>query len=268
MLKLKYIVKSLLLAMSVGSLVGCSNWLDPKPLSFYTPENAFVNYRGLKAGTDMLNRDVRYLEYYPTAFSAPPALLTELVFSDVAVNGMTDTNNPPQDLIRQIIPSANMNDRANAARCQFYWKALFKGIKDANTIINRAGAAKYDSELQKNEIYAEAYFHRAWRYYRLVHQFGDVPLITTETETPRFDFYTTKRETILKLMKENLDKYTEFLPEQPMLGKVGQGASYHLLTKINLALGEFEDAVESASKVIDGGVHRLMTERFGVKKIF
>lgn len=51
-----------------------------------------------------------------------------------------------------------------------------------------------------------------------------------------------------------------------MLGKVGQGAAYHLLTKINLALGEFEDAVESASKVIDGGVHKLMTERFGVKK--
>lgn len=266
MSKFKYIIKSIALAAVLGTTAGCSDWLSPKPLSFYTPENAFINYRGLKAGTDMLNRDVRYLEYYPTAFSAPPALLTELVFSDVAVNGMTDSNNPPQDLIRQIIPSADLNSAANAARCQFYWKSLYKGIKDANTIISRAGAASYESDAQKNEIYAEAFFHRAWRYYRLVHQFGDVPLITTEVTTPRFDFFTTKREVILKLMKKNLDEYAAFLPEQPMLGKVGQGAAYHLLTKINLALGEFEDAVASASKVIDGGYHQLMTERFGVKK--
>ena len=26
----------------------CSDWLDPKPLSFYTPENSFINYNGLK----------------------------------------------------------------------------------------------------------------------------------------------------------------------------------------------------------------------------
>ena len=33
----------------------CSDWLDPKPLSFYTPEISFADYNGLKTGTDMLN---------------------------------------------------------------------------------------------------------------------------------------------------------------------------------------------------------------------
>ena len=42
----------------------CSDWLDPKPLSFYTPEISFTDYNGLKTGTDMLNRDVRYFEFY------------------------------------------------------------------------------------------------------------------------------------------------------------------------------------------------------------
>lgn len=28
----------------------CSDWLDPKPLSFYTPEISFADYNGLKTG--------------------------------------------------------------------------------------------------------------------------------------------------------------------------------------------------------------------------
>lgn len=56
---------------------GCSDWLEPKPLSFFTPENTFNSYEGLKTSTDMLNRDVRYFDYYPTAGSAEPCILSE-----------------------------------------------------------------------------------------------------------------------------------------------------------------------------------------------
>lgn len=254
---------------SIGLMLitgSCSDWLEPKPLSFYTPDNAYHNYNGLKTATDMLNRDLRYLEYYPTAFSAPPAFLTEAVFSDIAVNGMTDTNNPPQDLIGQITPSANTNTTANAARCQFYWKNLYKGIKDANTIISRSEFAEFEDEDQKTEVLSLAYFHRAWRYYRLVHQFGDVPLITEEIIVPRFDFYTTKREVILRSMKADLESVVEKVPQVAHIGTLNQGAFYHMLTKINLALGEFDDAITSASKVIDGGHHSLMENRFGIDK--
>lgn len=242
---------------------GCEDWLDPKPLSFYTPENAFQDYSGLKTGTDMLNRDVRYLEFYPTSLSADPAYLSELFFSDIAVNGRVDDARSPQDLIRQITPSANLRSGTNMARCHFYWEALYKGIKDANTIISRSEFAEFDSEEHKKEVLALAYFHRAYRYYRLVHQFGDVPFIAEEVTEPRYDFYTTRREVILKQLKADLDLTASFLPEKVNAGMVSQGAAYHLLTKINLALSEFDDAVKSASAVIDGGVHALMKSRFG-----
>lgn len=243
--------------------VSCSkDWLDPKPLSFYTPENAFKDYQGLKTGTDMLNRDVRYLEFYPTAFSADPAYLTEAFFSDIAVNGRVDDASSPQDLIRQITPSANLVG-GNRARVHFYWQSLYKGIKDANTIISRADFADFDNDNQKKEVLALAYFHRAYRYYRLVNQFGDVPFIAEEITGPRYDFYTTKREVILRQMKEDLDATVNYIPRNVYAGMVTQGAAYHLLTKINLALAEFDDAVVSASAVIDGGTHSLMKHRFG-----
>ncbi len=242
----------------------CSDWLDPKPLSFYTPENSFINYNGLKTGTDMLNRDVRYFDFYPTAGSADPCILSEYFFSDMSVNGRTDAANSPQDLIRQITPSASLT--GNASQINNFWTYLYKGIKDANTLLTRSKTAKFDNEQQRLEIEGLACFHRAYRYYRLVNQFGDIPFITEEVTAPRYDFYTTKREAILRYLKKDLERTAPALSNQVYIGMVTQAAAYHLLTKINLALGEFDDAIESANKVINDGVHSLMTQRFGVDK--
>ncbi len=38
------------------------------------------------------------------------------------------------------------------------------------------------------------------------------------------------------------------------------------MTKINLALGYFDDAIQSASAVIESGAHALVTDRFGIDK--
>lgn len=258
-----YIKIACLFAMALGA-GSCSDWLDPRPLSIYTGDNAFEDYNALKTALPMLDRDLRYLEYYPPSLGIDPFFITELIFSDVAVNGRTDTSNSPQDMNQQITPSANLNSGTNMARCHGYWTNLYKGLKDANTVISRSATAKFDNESQRNEILAYGYFHRAMRYYRLVHQFGDVPLILEEVTEPRYDFYSTKREVTLRQMKADLEATVEFLPDRPSFGAVGKGAVYHLLTKINLALCEFDDAIESAGKVIDGGVHSLMKTRFGV----
>lgn len=181
----------------------------------------------------------------------------------MGVNARTDASNAPVDLVRQITPSASLT--GNATQINNYWTYLYKGIKDANTLYDRAQNVEM-TEQQRGEIEALACFHRAFRYYRLVHQYGDVPFIVHEVTGPRYDFYTTKREAILRYLKEDLDRTAPYLSNNVYIGMVTQAAAYHLLTKINLALGEFEDAVESANKVIGDGVHHLMTERFGVDK--
>ena len=190
-------------------------------------------------------------------------IISEYFFSEMGVNARTDASNAPVDLVRQITPSASLT--GNATQINNYWTYLYKGIKDANTLYDRAQNVEM-TEQQRGEIEALACFHRAFRYYRLVHQYGDVPFIVHEVTGPRYDFYTTKREAILRYLKEDLDRTAPYLSNNVYIGMVTQAAAYHLLTKINLALGEFEDAVESANKVIGDGVHHLMTERFGVNK--
>lgn len=243
---------------------GCSDWLDPKPLSFFTPENTYNSYNGLKTGTDMLNRDVRYFDYYPTSFSADPCILSEYFFSEMAVNGRTDAGNTPVDLTALITPSANL--KGNNSQINNYWTYLYKGIKDANTLLTRSETAEFENEDQRKEIEALAHFHRAFRYYRLVHQYGDVPFIVEEVNGPRYDFYSTKREAILRWLKNDLETTAPYLSNDVNIGQVTQAAAYHLLAKIDLALGEFDAAIEACNKVIGDGVHHLMTERFGVDK--
>ena len=53
------------------------------------------------------------------------------------------------------------------------------------------------SEEDREIIRANGYFHRSWRYFLLVHEFGDVPWIDTEVDSPRLDFNTYDRWSIL-----------------------------------------------------------------------
>lgn len=258
-MKTRKIIQSVLFVLSIYSMVSCDDWLVPKPLSFYSPENTLIDYTGMLTGISACDRDLRYMEFY----GDQPAIVTELAFSEVAIMGVTDKTSQAQDMNRQILPDANLNS-GDYNKIGYYWEAYYKGLKDVNTVISRIDDAVFESDQQRNEILGMAYFHRAYRYYRLVHQFGDVPLILNEITTPRLDFYSTQRDVILKEMKKDLEFAVQWVPAVAHKGKVTQGACYHLLAKINLSLALFDDAVDAASHVIDEGTHSLVTRRFGV----
>lgn len=244
---------------AVMSLASCKeSWLIPEPLSFYAPENTFTDAKGIRATLVACERNMR-LEWYGDA----PPMVTEAIFSDIAVEGTTDKSGPAQNLNLLITPDAQLNS-GDYNKIGWYWIEGYKGIKYANTAITRIDEPTYKDEKEKNEILGAAYFHRACRYYRLTQQFGDVPLILKDVTTPKLDFKTTKREVILKKMKEDLEFAEKWVPVVTDKGSVNRGSVSHLLTKINLALGLFDDAIKSASNVIDGGQHKLMTNRFGV----
>ncbi|HEY9487698.1 MAG TPA: RagB/SusD family nutrient uptake outer membrane protein, partial [Chryseosolibacter sp.] len=196
-------------------------------------------------------------------YADSPPILTEHIFSEVAVEGTTDKSGPAQDLNLLITPDAQLN-HVDWNRIGWYWFEGYKGIRYSNAVITRIDLPKWKSEEEKNEILGTAYFHRAYRYYRLTQQFGDVPLLLKEYSTPKLDFFSTKREVILAKMKVDLEFAEQWVPAVVDRGAVSKGAVSHLLTKVNLALGLFDDAIQSASNVIDGGVHALMTSRFGV----
>lgn len=259
---MKTIMKTKVAVISLAGffLAACgSDFLDPKPLSFYAPENVLVDEAGLQAVLDKALMSFR-VEYCTD--QAP--FLTNMKYSDIAVDGSTDKSTPWQDLNNQMLPDATNNTLANT-KIGWYWDDSYINIKDCNTVICRIGDATFKSEESKNKLLGSAYFIRAYRYYMKTLQYGDVPLVLEEPTEPKVDYYTTTKESIWLKMIKDLEFAVKHVPEanQTNGGQVTKAACKHLLAKYYLLEGRFDDAIRITTEVIDGGVHKLCTERFG-----
>ena len=247
------IEKYVTLIVSLLSLNACnSDWLDPKPLSILVPENTFINAEGFEGALTTCRKQLKHEFYGDCKGNA-----TEFMFSDLAVNGLTESDRP-HNMDIQITPNG-----VGECKVKWFWEYCYDGIKYANIVISRIGDAEWKSEDEKNRILGEGYFHRAYYFYRLVHQYGDVPWVGEEITSPRLDFKTYSRAAILDKIKRDLEFSVKWIPENVEPGQVNRAAANFLLTKVYLSLGLFDDAIKSASEIINDGIHVMMTERFG-----
>ena len=252
------IKKISLLFMCLCTIINCSDdYLKPKPLSFYSPENVFVDFDGFMSVIRAADIKI-WSEFYTNGDRVP--LADEYIYSDVAVEGLSDQANAVMDVVGKIVPSGSLN--IENCRIGWFWEIAYQGIKYANVIITRVENVAI-SETDKNKLKGMAYFQRAYLYYRLVHMFGDVPFLGEELATPKIDFKSTKREVILRKLKKDLGLAANWLTDNVDRGGISKGACLHLLTKVNLALGDFDDAITSSSALINGGVYALMRDPFG-----
>ena len=253
--KKKYIVLAL---ATLPMLNSCSeSWLEPKPLFFYSPENTYVNAEGLYAALTACERNMRH-EYFGDG--AP--ILTEMFLTDLAVHGKTDESASLVDLDNEMLPARTKNDMKG--KNKWYWEEGFKGIKYANIAISRLDAAKYKDEAERKAVLGAAYFQRAYRYYKLTHQFGDVPYLNKEITEPKLDFYTYDRWSILEQCKKDMEYAYQWVPEVQPRGRANKDACGVLLMKFCMATGDFDRAIEVGKEVVSR--HPLMTQRFTSNK--
>ena len=243
-------------------LIGCSeDFLVPKPLSFITTEAGLVDADAMYATLAYSTISIR--NHYMDGTFAPP-MFTEFLFTESMVDGTSDKTFPARDMNRLIIPDGVLND-ASYNRIAHCWDYAYRGIKSASIVISNIDQPKYKSEREKNEVLGTAYFHRAFWYYLLVHQFGDVPFINNQIAEPKLNFYSTRREVILDQLRKDLEFSAVWVPQNVPKGMISKGACNHLLTKVYLALGEFDKAINSSTEVINSG-YSLMKNRFGSDK--
>jgi hypothetical protein len=253
---MKSIINKLLYfpAISFLLLTSCSeDWLKPQPLSFYAPENVFVDEAGFQALVVEMRRDLRDDSYYGEGGKLP----NELMASDLGVVGPINAAFC-KDFITQLTPAGD------GGRNNYYqlFDYSYAAIKNANLLISRIDDIKWKDETKRNAVLSEGYFFRSYWYYRLVHAFGDVPFIGEEITYAKLDFYTHSRDAILKKVTSDMEYAVQWLPVKSDPGAVTKGAGDHLLTKLYLANSEFDKAIASATRVISGP-YALMKNRFG-----
>lgn len=243
----------------VLSLSSCKeSFLEPKAYSIFTPENTYTNYEGLMSAISACNRNANH-----EMFGDGAPIIHEMRASDIAICGQTDQSGPLCDYDTQLTPN-NVRNSDTKDRTGWYWQENYYGIKYANIVLNRMGNAKFSSVDEEKEVRGMALFHRDWRYYKLICQFGDVPWIGHEITTPEVSFNSTNRWDMLKQMEVDMEYAYKWMKDDKDLGYPTKGAAGIVLMKVLMLNQKFDRAIEVGKEIV--AAHPLMTEKFSPAK--
>lgn len=242
-------------------LFSCNKVLDETPLSSLNPDITLTSKVGFDAYTTGLIWAAR--EEY-TMSSDYVYYITEFPGTDLAGDAGAEyvTYRNWSTYLNPVTPEVIAN---------WNW-AYTKMMPLANTIIAYANRPQlnniWSSDAEKNAIIAIARFYRAYTYNFLANLYGDVPIVDTIMETPKFDFVRSQRKEVYEFAKNDLLFASKWLPKtvgKELEGQPVKAAADHLLSEVYISLGQYDSAVASASRVINSGLYHLMTNRFGSK---
>lgn len=261
------IAKGLVVIAGLTTATSCQrDFLDPDPLSIFDPDKTFNTESGLQAALAMADKHMRHYYTNYTANNINVPISTEYMFSELSVYGKTDAGGGLwDDIANKLTPTSGMYSN-DTNHMMYFWDQTYTGIKYANSVLSNIDNVTGLGDALKNEYKGRAYFHRAFRYYTLVWQFGDVPLVAKIIGEPKQDYRSTKREAIIDMCISDMEKAVQWVPAQSQMlyyGMVNKEACRHLLAKLYLSAGEWKKAEAQCDTLINNSGLALMTEPFG-----
>jgi hypothetical protein len=228
--------------------------LKEVPAGFLSPENTFKDKAGFESAVSNLYRLGRGLRTVEMLTGEGDKKITAIYGSGTDLGWYWDKKLNYGDY-SIINPTDGL--------ATDYWNLLFGMVKDCNVIITRLETSPL-TDADKQLMGAYAKFFRAYAYRFLVYLWGDVPLISAEITAPKFDFVRAPKAEVLAFMISDLEFATKYLPiTNPGNGGLAKAAADHLLTETYISTGEYDKAIEAATRVINDGQYKLMINRFG-----
>lgn len=260
-LKLPYMTKLfwVLAIFFFSTLISCQKeLLDEKPLSSLNSDLVLTS----KSGFDT----------YLTALVL--SARDELTSGDSYYTNTNNTDVASSAGIEYGVYNWSTNITPTSSGVTYYWNwAYLQMILRANTIIVYANKpesnAIWATEAEKNAVIAEARFFRGYTYNILANLYGGVPIVDNIYAKPKFDFTRSTRKEVYEFVKEDLEFASKWLPmtvAKTREGRIVKGAADHLLSEVYISLGEYDKSIEASSRLINSGLYRLMTSRFGAEK--
>lgn len=233
------------LAVFIGA---CKKALDLKQQGVYTSDNYFRNE------TDAI-----------TAVNGIYSLLEE---EDYVGHAEATFDVPSDDYWRSGDHSEdegieNLTYDASNAAIRYPYKWRYETVNRAtNCIINIPNITAISADI-KNRSLGEAYFLRAFGYWRLMIIHGDVPIITDEDYAKQlFNVPKSPIEDVRKQIESDLLKAVDLLPEtyaSSDRGRVSKGTALGLLTKLYMYWEKFPEAIATGQQVVSNPAYALAT---------
>jgi starch-binding outer membrane protein, SusD/RagB family len=251
-----------LVGMAAGAVASCADdFLTESPPDIIVADNLYTDSSGFEAGLSALYAQVRRerhgmsgtnrLTSTPWTIGVDNGWGNFVASTERVYNEWGARNQPLEDMFHDV------------------WVWLYRAINSANTIVGRGESeAVRWSAATKDRVIAEARLIRAWAYRHLTYLWGDVPLTLVESdgETIRTDWTRTPKADVWNQMEQDLLFAAQHLPPTSAdPGKLVQAVAQHYLAELYLALGDPVRAEAQAAAVINSGLYRLVTNRYGVR---
>lgn len=255
---MKLLKYSIALLLSCAALSSCdeSKFLEEKPLDFYSPDNSMQTSAHFQASLNFQYNKIRSIIWTID----PDTRFAFWYATDFAFNA-TDYYKPAKlnDYVNTMVPTFSVTLNI--------WKEHYSMISNANVVLDRLPNSLV-AENERKIFRGEALFFRALAYRTLAHLYGGVPLILEEVPVPRRDYVRASREEVYKQIQLDLEEAASLLPDIDKVkdGKVNKQVAQHLLSEIYICLGMYDQAITTASAVIDYPEMGLMTNRFGSRQ--
>lgn len=235
----KFIISYLLLLVSVF-FYSCSDFVN------YDPKENFQ----ITADNYLSNPD-DYQKMVIACYSPMQWLWQLQVIGDVASdNSVSGGENATDQLGFQQIDDfqiTTVNSYLTEA-----WKASYEGINRVNYLVQNYNKLDFTG---KDALYGQIYFLRAYYYFTLVKNFGDVPLFV-DRRLGVSDARTLKRaaksEVYAQIEKDLLDAINVLPLTNPEKGRITKYAAQALLGKVYLYQNKFDEAAAMLENVING----------------
>lgn len=243
----------LLTLVIIGSFSSCKKFLEKEPTNFVSPEY-----------------------YYETADQLQMALngvYDRLTVNEVYGYNLTYWLTTSNDETYQISNSRPENTYAYNSSLSYIeglWKALYTGITRSNLLLANINKPTMD-ETKRDIIKGEALFMRAYYYFLLVSNYGDVPLILEPTSSvDNVNIARTPTKAVYEQITKDMITAEGLLKTQTATslgygGKVSKTAVQGILARVYLTMAGFplkdiskyNDALDWAQKVVASGEHAL-----------
>ena len=250
----KSIYTSSLALLLIGTLVtGCEDFLEETNRTKITIPNSRENpetFDQLLNYTYEISRN-NTTRYAPDMLYVLEDLGTDIVTRSSPLNG-TDAINDYVDM-----------NASNYVMWK-YWENQYKIISAANNLIYNADLIEGVEENLRTKGVGEAKFFRAWSYFKLVENYGGVPIVTEPITSAQSDFTRVEEQEVYALIVNDLTDAINAVDENPAdYGRVSKDAARHLLSKVLLTRGyksfdaadDYDRAISLAETVISN--HQL-----------
>ena len=198
------------------------------------------------------------------------------------------------DLYRRMLPGASNGDidgdiesdnavhgikwaQGNVAKgiydpADFGWGGDYGVIRACNILLEKIESISNYPDADKKATIAEARFFRAYTYFGLAQNYGDVPYIESALEMGDLEGITrTPVETVLTKVMEDFDFAIANLPvtwSADKYGRITKGGAAAMKARAALYFGKFEVAAATSKSVMDSGEYELFGNKDNYKELF